>query len=366
MTHELLSILVLGVVFLISTVLPIHMGALALVASYLVGTMVLGEDVDTILGGFPADLFLILVGVTYLFALATDNGTVDWMVARAVRSVRGRIAFVPWVMFGVTAALTAVGAVVPAAVAIIAPIAMGFARRYGIRPLLMGLMVINGASAGGFSPLSIFGGIVNGVVTRNDLPSNPAMLFVCSAVFNVFLSIAVFALFGGRELLGRVDYGDGTVTHTSRRRGGQGAASDSSGPQPSPTSGSPHSSRAGTTAVQTTAVESGADVATETALDRSRVITLVGIAALAIAVLFFNQDVGFTSLLVAVVISLFSPNINKGAISKIAWPTVLLICGIVTYVALLQRIGTIDWLGNGVASFGGPLLSAILICSSAR
>jgi di/tricarboxylate transporter len=92
------------------------------------------------------------------------------------------------------------------------------------------------------------------------------------------------------------------------------------------------------------------------------VLTLVGIAALAIAVLFFNQDVGFTSLLVAVAISLFSPGSNKGAISKIAWPTVLLICGIVTYVALLERIGTIDWLGKGVAGLGAPLLSAILIC----
>jgi di/tricarboxylate transporter len=42
-------------------------------------------------------------------------------------------------------------------------------------------------------------------------------------------------------------------------------------------------------------------------------------------------------------------------------PTVLLICGIVTYVGLLERIGTIDWLGKGVAQLGTPLLSAILI-----
>ena len=35
--------------------------------------------------------------------------------------------------------------------------------------------------------------------------------------------------------------------------------------------------------------------------------------------------------------------------AQIAWPTVLLITGIVTYVGLMQRIGTIDWLGNQVA-----------------
>ena len=47
--------------------------------------------------------------------------------------------------------LTAVGAVSPGAVAIVAPIALGFAFRYQISPLLMGLMVVRafwpGASA---------------------------------------------------------------------------------------------------------------------------------------------------------------------------------------------------------------------------
>ena len=362
MSHELLSILVLAGVFFIATVLPVHMGALALVAAYVVGIHVLGEDVDTILGGFPADLFMILVGVTYLFALATDNGTTDWIVARAVQSVGGRIALIPWVMFGVTAVLTSVGAVVPAAVAIIAPIAMGFARRYDIRPLLMGLMVINGASAGGFSPLSIFGSIVNGVVTRNGLPSNPALLFVCSAVFNIILGLIVFALFGGRSLLGRIDRGDGIATgRTDPADGGIGSGGGSRQPELVGSHGS-HTDRADTTAMQTTPVAGGGALATDTALDRARVVTLLGIAVLAVSVLFFNQDVGFTAILVAVVIALFSPNINKGAISKIAWPTVLLICGIVTYVALMERIGTIDWLGNGVAHLGAPLMSAILIC----
>ena len=357
MSHELISILVLVAVFLVATVLPIHMRALALVATYLVGTFMLGQDLDAILGGFPADLFMILVGITYLFTLATDNGTVDYIVQKAVRSVGGRVALIPWVMFLVTGMLTAVGAVVPGAVAIIAPIALGFARRYGIRPLLMGLMVINGASAGGFSPLSIFGGIVNGVVVRNNLPSNPLLLFACTAVFNLVLSVVVFFLFGGRDLFGKIDTGDGIVVRNGsrgRNRGG-GSPSGNSGPD-----GESAPSRTAT-AVKTRTLPGGTDTVTETALDRARTITLVGIAALAISVLFFGADVGFTSLLVAVVISLFSPAVNKSAINKIAWPTVLLICGIVTYVSMLERIGTIDWLGNGVASIGVPLLSAILI-----
>ncbi|MBB5083732.1 SLC13 family permease, partial [Nonomuraea endophytica] len=47
---------------------------------------------------------------------------------------------------------------------------------------------------------------------------------------------------------------------------------------------------------------------------------------------------------------------------QIAWPTVLLICGIVTYVSLMERVGTIDFLGGKVATIGIPLLAGLLIC----
>ena len=215
MSVEFVSILVLCAIFLIATLLPVHMGALGIAAAFIVGMFVLegaaDDKVDEIAGGFPGDLFIILAGVTFLFAIAKNNGTVDWLVHASVRSVGGRVAYIPWILFFVTACLTAVGAVVPGAVAIIAPIGMGFALRYGINPVLMGLMVINGATAGGFSPISIFGSITNGVVERNDLEGSPTFLFLASLVFNIILGIITFVLFGGRELIGRRDTGTGTL-----------------------------------------------------------------------------------------------------------------------------------------------------------
>src|ERR1700754_2312078 len=202
MSQEVTSILVLVAVFLIGTLRPINMGLLGIVAAFVVGSAV-GVSEDDIFAGFPGDLFIILVGVTYLFAIANNNGTVDWLVHAAVKAVGGRVALIPWVMFGITAVLTAVGSVVPAAVAIVAPIALGFARRYRINPVLMGLLVVNGATAGGFSPISIFGSIVNGVVEQNDLAGNPTLLFFSSLIFNTLLSVVVFFLFGGRDLLNR-------------------------------------------------------------------------------------------------------------------------------------------------------------------
>jgi di/tricarboxylate transporter len=91
-------------------------------------------------------------------------------------------------------------------------------------------------------------------------------------------------------------------------------------------------------------------------------LTLFGIVVLIVVALAFDVDVGFVALSIAAVLSLIMPAASRDAVSKIAWPTVLLICGVVTYVSLLETLGSIDWLGDQVATIGSALLAALLIC----
>ncbi len=91
MSPEIVSILVLVVIFIIVTTLPVNMGILAFAAAFLVGSLVAGLATDDIFGVFPGDFFIVLVGVTYLFGIAQVNGTIDWLVHLAVR---GRARFV--------------------------------------------------------------------------------------------------------------------------------------------------------------------------------------------------------------------------------------------------------------------------------
>jgi len=96
----------LALMFIVATAMPINMGVLAFVGAFLVGTLIAGMETKTIMSGYPAELFLTLVGITFLFAQAQNNGTIDWLVRLAVRAVGGRIAAIPWVMFAITALLT--------------------------------------------------------------------------------------------------------------------------------------------------------------------------------------------------------------------------------------------------------------------
>ena len=221
MGPEWVSIIALVALFVIGTVLPINMGALAYVAAWLVGMYALDLDEKEILAGVSGDLILTLIGVTYLFAIAKNNGTVDLIVRSAVKAVGGRVAFIPWVMFAVTALLTAIGAVSPAACAIIGPIALGFAGRYKISALMMGMMVVHGAQAGGFSPISIYGTITNSVMAQADLPNSEITIFLASLIVNTVLAAILFFALGGRKLMDqRIDPDDPDTLTEDMHRGG--------------------------------------------------------------------------------------------------------------------------------------------------
>ncbi len=362
MSAEVIALAVLALVFLIATVRSVNMGALALVAAAVVGTMVYNVEVKDVLTGFPGSLFVILVGVTYLFALAKNNGTVDWIVNAAVHAVRGRVALVPWVMFAVCALITAIGAVSPAAVAIVAPIAMGFAARYKIHPMLMGMMVVQGATAGSFSPIGIFGAITNGVVEGNNLPSNRLVLFIATFVAAALIAVVTFFAFGGRELIQR---GRAVSDERELDRLESEAVAVSVAATHARVTGTPEAAiergKQGRSGGVATAGPADGD-AEGIRLNAEKALTLVGLAALAVGALAFNLDVGFTALAVAVALTLVFPASARGAVDKISWGTVLLIGGIVTYVALLEEQGTVQWLGDGVAKVGAPLVAALLIC----
>src|SRR3712207_6221459 len=198
MSAPVLSIIVLAVMFLLATVLPLNMGALAFVGAFLLGSIFLGMSTGDILANFPGGLFLTIVGVTYLFAIAQNNGTIDLLVRGAVRLVGNKVALIPWVMFAITAVITAVGALSPAAVAIIAPIALSFAAKHRINPLMMGMMVIHGAQAGGFSPIAVYGVTVNGIVAQAGLDVSPTAVFLSSLIFNLLIAVVLFVALGGR------------------------------------------------------------------------------------------------------------------------------------------------------------------------
>lgn len=326
---ELFSIIVLVVIFVIATVWPINLGVLGFVAAFLIGTSLGGLSADDVFGGFPANLFVLLAGITLLFAIAQRNGTIDLLMDYGLRLVRGNVGLIPWIMFALTALLCGVGALSAAGVAIIAPIALQQAARYGINPLMMGILVVQGATAGSYSPISPFGVITNGVLESNGLPQSPGLLFLNSLVFNVVVAAAVFAAFGGLRLLRKrispeeLTEQDETSDVTSRGRESDGGREE------------------------------------KNELTPYKGATLAGIVALVVLALGFRVDVGFAAFTIALALALMAPRRQAGILRELPWPVILLISGVLTYVEVLEQIGTIDYVEGLISGAASPLVAAL-------
>ena len=339
MGPEWVSIIALVALFVIGTLLPINMGALAYVAAWLVGMNSLNLDEKDILAGVSGDLVLTLIGVTYLFAIARNNGTVDLIVRSAVKAVGGRVALIPWVMFAVTALLTAIGAASPAACAIIGPIALGFAGRYKISPLMMGMMVVHGAQGGGFSPISIYGiidelrdGGQRPTLQRDrGLPRQP-----------------------GRER----DPGGGPVRAVRRTRADvapgrrRRAGHSRRGPAPRRGQRAGPGHRGYDDARRDPGRRRSPRPDPHAGRVRRRGPHRAGL----------RQEIGFVSITAAVILAMLAPQQHKNAVRQIAWPTVLLVAGVSTYATILTTAGSPEFVGNWAAGLGAAAIGALILC----
>ncbi|WP_114588278.1 SLC13 family permease [Microbacterium arborescens] len=350
MSPELISILALFAMVIIATVRPINIGILGFIGTFLVGTLVLGLDEKQMLAGFPADLFLTIVGVTYLFAVAKLNGTVDLIVDRGVRLVRGRTALVPWVLFGVAAILTAMGTFPPAAVALVAPVALSFAAKHGLDPLPVGMTVVYGALAGSLSPISVLGLLVSGMV--GDTPGfSPMVLFVTAFVYSTLIAILTQLFFSWKNRLRGGAYSGAAETST-----GDGGAVP--GPRV-PATGN----------ISVGGAEQGSVLTLTQTLQTPRVrttpaqvLTLLALLGLAVGAMVFHLDIGILALVAGTLIAFIEKKHLTAAVEGISWSTILLVAGMITYISIVEEAGAIEWVANGIGSLGSPLIGVLVLC----
>jgi di/tricarboxylate transporter len=322
MSLHLGGVLGLLLCFVACALRPINLGAACLAMTFLVGSLLARESVAQMLSGFPAELFVVLAGVTYLFGVAAANGTVESVAAKGARALAGRARLVPWGVFALAALPALCGSLGSAGVALLAPVALRLGRLHGLDARLIGLMLVHGAGAGNFSPLNVLSLVVQQAAARGGHVVDPGPLFAANLVYNI--ALAALASF----LLGR--------------------ARPSGGPDPAaPPQAEADAGRA--------APRLGAEQAA----------TLAAIGAVALAALAFRVNVGLAAFVAAVAIQLAFPRRGSRAEEGVAWGVVLLVCGVGTYVAALERYGTVKAAATAIAGVGSPAAGALLVCALA-
>lgn len=307
MSLAVLSVGALALAIVVGCVTTLNVGVLAVALAWIIGVYVADMSVNSVMAGFPSQLFLTLTGVTLLFTLAQVNGTLDRLAHHAVRTCRGKRGVVPMMFFVLAAALASIGPGNIATAAILAPLAMVTAARSGIPFFLMAIMVGNGANSGSLSPFAPTGIIVNGLMDRNGMPGLQLPTYLYNLLAHAIVAFAGYFLFGGLRLL---------AEKSSDRTTGADMA---------PTRAEPFEAR--------------------------HWITLAVVAALILSVLFFEVNIGMGAFLGAVVLVLSRSADDGEAVKRMPWRVIVMVCGMTVLIALLEKAQGIDLLVSLIARF---------------
>jgi di/tricarboxylate transporter len=303
------SLLALLVAIVLSCTTRLNVGLVAMAFAWMVGVMLAGWTAEAVASGFPTGLFLTLAGVTLLFAAAESNGAVDGLARHAMRLARGRARLVPLVLFAIAMTVSTLGPGSVAATALLAPIAMAIGKRYGLSPLVVALMVANGANAGNLSPISAVGIVANAKMASVGLGGHEAIVWFTNFVAHVVVGLAAWLWFGRPE------------PGAARAEGGSA------------------DTEAGTAAVATLP---------DAALTPKQWLTVAVILVWIVAVVAFKAHVGVAAFAGGVVLVVLGAAEESDTVKRMPWGAILMVCGVSVLVNVLEKTG-------GMALFTGVL-----------
>ncbi|HEX7280539.1 MAG TPA: SLC13 family permease [Vicinamibacterales bacterium] len=313
-----ISLAALIIAITLSMVTSVNVGVVSLAMAWIVGVYLGGMPLAKVIGNFPVDLLLNLVGVTLLFGMANINGTLGRIAARAVRACRGNAGVIPIMLFFIALGLSSIGPGNIATTAIMAPMAMAVAYRAAVPPFLMALMVGNGAQAGALSRFAPTGIIVNTSMEKIGLGGYEMQTYLNNLAAHAVVTFAAYFLFGGWKLF------------TRRRIEPEISQSDQAGARRD---------------------ESIIDIEP---FESRHWLTMAVLATLVVSVIWFRAHVGMAALTGAALLSLLNAANEKEAIKKMPWSVILMVCGVTVLIGVLAAQRGIDLFTDMLARIASP------------
>lgn len=319
-----ISLLVLVAVIAVGFIKKINIGFFSIGAAFLL--MLLGMAVDfqvpageamralkasDVTKGFSSSMFVTLVGVTFLFGMASQNGTLDLFSKKIVALVGKRTYLIPVLMFFLSAFISAIGPGHIAAGILMTTFAVYLALELDINPMATALYAKLGANAGCASPLSLTGILAKELSTPLGYDGFSLHLFLSTLLSGFVFTLVVYILYKGYKV--KAD-------------------------NPMKLSEIPK-------------------------FNRKQQITMASIVIMVICCIGFKLDTGLFAFVMAAVLILLGCADEKKAIKSIPWGTLIMICGVGVLVNMISVMGGIDLISDTLASFmtartAAPIMAA--------
>ncbi len=331
----LVSILALVILVGISCVNEdLNVGFLGIAFGIIVGGVFAGTPASKVMNAFPLSLFMILVGVTFLFGMAQTNGTMEKLTAYSIRACKGNTALVPIIIYILATFITTIGPGNIAGCALMAPVAMAIASKVKMPAFLMTLLVVGACNGAAFSPFAPTGIISNGIIAKCapelGIPADYLNTLAWKIHFNStiaqgFVNIGGFFVMGGLKWI--------------REQKGAALDIDELAPKPEP-------------------------------FNAAQKTTLLLVAILIILVVVpglpgvkgtlpkyitnMLSNVGSIAFVLSIILMLTGYGDSKAAVKVMPWSVIMMVCGVSVLIDVMDKAGGLNFLVEVMASVAGP------------
>lgn len=298
MNLAVLSILFLALAILVGFKFGINTGFVAIGLSLIIGTMG-GISSKELIGGFSSNLFITMLGVSFMFAIASDNGTLELIARKLVGLAGNKTSIIPIIVFLISAVLAGVGPGTVPVMGIMSTFAVSIAINMGMDPVLLASAALLGAQGGGLTPIAPTGILAQELANQAGLGDlgNSVMLNQFIASFLYFMLI-YFVLKGWKVTTIEIDKNNASIDKFSK----------------------------------------------------SQIYTTLAIILMVILVLVFKFNVGLVCFLLGSILLILKVSTTKAAINNIAWSTLILVCGVNVLMSVVIELGGIELISNALGS----------------
>lgn len=296
------SLIALLVCIVVAFIKKINAGILAIPLAFIVGVYMMGMSSKEVIAGFPTSLVFTLLGIMFIFGIATSNGTLDKISELITNLAGSRVKLIPYVFYFFAVAVSCcVGGIIGGS--LVCPIAMKVGKREGIPDYLTGTAVIFGVQGGAMTSIAANGIIALGLMNEIGMDGRVLPLWLHMMLSALICFTVCYLVGGGLKLA------------------------------PLPLQESGH---------------------TKITFDRKQKITLVALLVLIVSTAVFKTDVPLTGFTVGAILILLGCGDANEAIKQISWTTIMLLAGVSMLVNVITVAGGIDAASAWLASIMTP------------
>ncbi|MDY5795701.1 MAG: SLC13 family permease [Fusobacterium gastrosuis] len=289
---DIISVVALIYCIVIGFKKKINVGLICIVGALIFGRLSGFTDKE-IISGFNSNLFITLMGVTFLFAILNINGTIELLAKRIVSFSGNKNWIIPIIVFLVGYILTAIGPGAIPMLAIIPAFAIPISIARGYHPIMLALIGEFGVFAGRMSPITPEGILVRDLLSKTEITENISyitkILVFNQTITGIVCAVFTFIFYKGYKVNIEKNHEKEKILFNKKQK-----------------------------------------------------ISLLGSMIVVILVIFFKYNVGLISFAMGAILLCLGVAEEKKAISSIPWGVLIMISGVGTLMKLVITVGGIE------------------------